>query len=86
MEKEQKRKTMRDLISFRNNVAGHMEGLEQDEKDSEVDWKTAYRDLNSEAFEFSNRLVNSLHLDKHEQYNSTLDSRPIEWKVLKIKK
>ena len=85
MNKEQKRKTMKDLIGFRNNVAGHIERLEHDEIDSEIDWKTAYINLNSEAFEFSNRLVNSLHLDNHKPYNSTLDYKPVEWKVVGTK-
>lgn len=82
MNEKQKRKTMNDLISFRNNVAGHMERLEHDELDNEIDWKTAYKNLNSEAFEFSNRLVNSLHLDNHKPYTSALDFKPVEWKVI----
>ena len=82
MNEEQKTNTMKDLINFRNNVAAHMERLEHDELDSEIDWKTAYMNLNKEAFQFSNTLTNSLNVNNHKQYNSTLDFKPVEWKVV----
>ena len=82
MNEQQKTNTIKDLIKFREVVCEHLERLDHDEKDSEVDWKLAYTNLNKEAFNFSNTLTNSLHLDNHKEYEVGLKYKPVKWKIL----